>query len=294
MQLKLSKTEKVILAFFLVIVIFSVGVFTFILPEIGKIAESSVDLQNALEEKNTVNNTLAREGTIDGEIQDAITKANSGSENFYAALTSYQADVIVREILTATKMETQALTIQPYTTADLALSSFIDAGVNYPLRDYANFTGAATTEETTTDTKTTDAKDKTDTTTTVTKPVWTDESGNAVEPTKQQLFEYLSTQTQTIGATTITFEVTGTRDNFIKFLDYVKDLPQATYIQTTNIAYTEMTDAVTDADGNTVTAAGTNELSGSDKITAAVTLTFYSVERINQELIDQAEAALAE
>lgn len=286
--MKLSKVEKIVLAVFLIIVIFAVGIFTFIMPELNKIGDNTLAFANAVIDRDNVYATLARETTIDSEIQTAIDAANAAGQKFYDELTPYEADVLVRDILNANKLKTKTLEISAFSTSDLTVVKYVDAGVQYPLRDYANFNYSSSEA-----TGTTTAAAATDATTPVITPTWTDDQGAVIEPTKDQYLEYLSTQVQSVGSINVQFEVTGTRADFIKFLDYVKDLPQATYIDATTVAYSEDTQATLDDEGNVLVPSASQQLTATSEVTIQVSLTFFSVEKINQELINQAEAALS-
>ena len=236
--MKLSSKEMIILAVFLSIAIIVAGLFLFIMPEYEKIQPNKNSLQAAKDERDQVYASLAREATIDKEIDDAIELANTVSLNFYEDMTTYEADVLVREILEATDMSTDSLSLGSFSTATLTVSDFVETIISYPLKEYSGFQpNILNTED---------------------YPVEYDEDGDLIVPDayiekygeEQALTEYLtallSTQSQTIGAITVNFTVTGTRGDFLNFLNYIADLEKATIINNTTVAYTGF-----ENDGNT-------------------------------------------
>lgn len=228
--MKLSSKEMIILAIFLSIAIIAVGFFLFIKPEYDKIEPNRNSLNAAKDERDQLYASLNREATIDQEIQDAIDQANTFSLYFYDDMTNYEADAVIREILEATNMHTSSLSLGGFSTAILSVSDYISSTVSYPLQEYSGF--------------------KVNNINGSDYPLEYDEEGNIVVPDvylerygeEQALTEYLtallSTQTQTVGAITANFTVSGTRGDFLNFLNYVANLDRATYISSTSVAYT--------------------------------------------------------
>lgn len=297
--MKLSSMEKIILAVFLAIVIIAVGVFLLILPEYNKIEPNTQALAAAQAEREQLYDTLAREATIDQEIQDALDDANKFSLNFYEDMTTYEADVLIREILEATNMSTDSLSIGDFTTSTLTISDYIETVVNYPLKDYATGTGNAEAAA---------ASDTGDTT----YDLQYDESGNIIIPDsfkeaypvdtlQNYLIAVLSTKSQTLGAITLNFTVEGTRGDFLAFLDYVAGLEKATYINSTTISYTSVESQEEDNNGGNeqgeedqpAPAAANPDnnnndnvihLGDRDKITAPISITFFCAEPLSEEV----------
>ena len=277
--MKLTNKEMAILSVFLSIVIIVAGVFLFIMPEYEKIDPNRNSLESAKTQKDQIYQSLSREATIDQEIQDAIDQANVNALYFYDDLTTHEADVIVREILEANNLSTKTLSLNSYTTSTLTVVDYVETIVTYPLKEYSGFiddrinAGELTAEY--------------------------DEEGNLIIPDdfmekfedalKEYMTALLSTQTQTIGSITVTFEAEGRRGDFLNFLNYVADLERATHIDSTSIAYT----ATVSANNNNNNAAGNGEdvalpvvngttsteqtLNDNSEISASVTMTFYCV-----------------
>ncbi len=229
--MKLKNKEKVILAVLLAVVIIAMGVFLLILPEYNKIEPNKQNLASAQQKRDELYQTLSRENTIDSEIQTALDKANKFSENFYHDLTTYEADRILRDILEKTSTSTYGMTIDNFSTSSLTLSEYVDAVVTYPLKDYSGYI----------------APDIIDVSS---YGITYDEDGNITVPegfttddAKNLLKDYmrilLTTQEQTIGSIALNFDIKGTRKDFINFLDYVATLDKATYINVTDIRYTD-------------------------------------------------------
>ena len=228
--MKLSSKEMTILAVFLSIVILVAATFLFILPEYEKIEPNKNALQAAKDEKEQIYASLERENTIDQEIQDAIDLANNISLYFYEDLTPYDADVIVREILEATNMSTNSLSVGSFTSSTLTITDYVETIVSYPLKDYSGYQPDILQAEN--------------------YSIEYDENGKLIIPedyvrkygVEQALTEFLaaklSTQSQTVGAITASFTVNGTRGDFLNFLNYIAGLERATIINSTSVNYT--------------------------------------------------------
>ena len=294
--MKLTNKEMAILSVFLSIVIIVAGLFLFIMPEYEKIDPNRSSLESAKNQKEQIYQSLAREATIDQEIQDAVDQANVNALYFYDDLTSYEADVILREILEATKMSTNTLTINSYTTSTLSVTDYVETIVTYPLKEYSGFiddrinAGELTAEY--------------------------DEEGNLIIPDdfmekfedalKEYMTALLSTQTQTVGSITVNFVIEGRRGDFLNFLNYVADLDKATHIDSTTIAYTAAVSANNNAAaGNpddvappVANAASTEQtLNDNSEISANVTMTFYCItpmKMMEEEVTTAAETEPAE
>ena len=281
--MKLSSKEIVIVAVFLSIAIIVAGLFLFIMPEYERIDTNKNSLQAAKNELDQIYASLAREATIDQEIDDAIEQANKISLSFYNDMTTYEADVIVREILEATNMSTDSLSLSDYTTSTLTVTDYVETIVQYPLKEYSGFI----------DERIDSAE--------LAAGASYDEEGNLIVPEEfkeqyvEALKEYmailLSTQSQTVGSITVNFNVKGTRGDFLKFLDYVADLERATIITSTSIAYTGIETTTTtnntaaeaegEAEGEvqptTTTTTTERTLNDNSEISAPVSMTFYCV-----------------
>lgn len=300
--MKLTAKEITILSIFLSIVIIVAGLFLFIMPEFEKIEPNKQRLESAKSERDQIYESLGRESTIDQEIQDAIDKANTLSLSFYDDLTPYEADVIVREILDATNMSTNSLSLSSYSTATLTVVDYIETVVSYPLKEYAGYAASAAGIEN--------------------SDVQYDENGNIIIPDefteddleealKNYLTALLSIQSQTIGAISVNFTVEGTRGDFLKFLDYVADLERATIITSTTVAYTE--DVASDNNNNNnnnnnageegaegaegegpaapaaPNAGGEQQLNDNSRISSTISMTFYCITPMSNE-VDTAPA----
>ena len=283
--MKLSSKEMIILAVFLSIVIIVAGLFLFILPEYEKIEPNKNSLQAEKDALDQVYASLAREATIDQEIDDAIQQANTISLSFYDEMTTYEADVLVREILEATNMSTKGLSLSDYSTQTLTVTDYVETIITYPLKQYSGFIDDRF-----------DAEE-------LAASVSYDEDGNLVIPEDfkekyvQALKEYmtalLSTQSQTVGAVTVNFTIEGTRGDFLKFLDYVAGLEKATIINSTNVAYTgtetNTANAAAPAEGEEGAPVQANTtpvervLNDNSEISTSVSMTFYCITPMSTE-----------
>ena len=284
--MKLTNKEMIFLAVFLSIAIMIAGAFVFVLPEYEAIEPNKSSLQAARDERDRIYSSLAREGTIDQEIQDAIDQANKLSLSFYDDMTTYEADVLVREILEATNMTADSLSINSFAAVNLTVSDYVETVISYPLKEYSGY--------------------RSDEIDIAAYPISYDEEGKIIIPDvylekygeEQALTEYLtallSTQSQTVGAITVTFTINGTRGNFLSFLNYVAALDRATYINSTTIAYTGMVSASSTNESNASSAEEEGEegeeavtnapaesteqlLDGNAEISAPISMTFYCI-----------------
>ena len=287
--MKLSRKELSILSVFLFVVIIAVGAFLYVLPEYEKIEPNKNSLQAARDEKDQIYASLEREVTIDQDIQNAIKHANALSLYFYDDMTEYEADAAVRGILAATNMHTDSLSMGSFTTDTLSVNDYIETEVSYPLKEYSGFIS--------------------DSISAADSSLQYDGDGKIIVPGEYlekygeewALTEYLvalfSAESQTIGAITANFTVTGTRGDFLKFIDYVASLERATKINSTTVSYTaaasgnsysntpaaaEGVDGA-EAEGDTEPAvpadtfAGEQQLNENSVISAGISMTFYCV-----------------
>ncbi|MCH5199831.1 MAG: hypothetical protein J1F60_02635 [Oscillospiraceae bacterium] len=296
--MKLSNKELTILSVFLAIVIMVAGTFVFILPEYEKIEPNKNTLQSAKDEKNRLYASLERENTIDQEIQDAIDQANKFALYFYEDLTTYEADVIVREILEATNMSAKSLTLSDYAASELTVTDYVETMVSYPLKDFSGYDPGILNG--------------------ANFPIEYDENGKLIVPEAyvekygdQALTEYLtaklSTQAQTVGAITVTFTIEGTRGDFLNFLNYVADLDRATIINNTKVSYTSSANNDNNNNNNGAPAEGEGEeaapaapagnggddvqLNDNSKVSALVSMTLYCVTPMQEQVFAEAEPA---
>lgn len=295
--MKLSNKELIILAFFLAIVIMAAGAFLFVLPEYEKVESNRNTLQATKDEKNQIYASLEREATIDQEILDAIDQAKTFSLYFYDDMTTYEADVIVREILEATNMSTKSLTLSDYAASELTVTDYVETMVSYPLKDFSGYDPGILNG--------------------ANFPIEYDENGKLIVPEAyvekygdQALTEYLtaklSTQAQTVGAITVTFTIEGTRGDFLNFLNYVADLDRATIINNTKVSYTSAANndnnnnngAPAEGEGEEAAPAAPAGNGGDDvqlndnsKVSALVSMTLYCVTPMQEQVFAEAEPA---
>ena len=276
--MKLNKSDKIILLVFLVVLILGLGGWLIVYPAIQSISDNQNDLEKAKTERDIVYANLSRESTIDQEIKDAIKQGEELQKYFYDDLTPYQADMILSDILDATKMDTKGLSIGEFTTEELSLEDFVEVAVSYPLKDYADLYGTTVVSE--------DGSDKQEAPGSAMtyedfKNTLQNDPAAAVSKLKDRYVSYLSLFKQTVGAITIEFTVEGTRGDYLKFLDYVKDMEKATYINSCTIGYTGKSADEDEAENNPVVDENGQEeeitFKDNTKIKAQISLTFFSV-----------------
>ena len=285
--MKLSNKEKIILAVFLAIAILAAGFFLLVKPEYDKIETNKNSLKAAEDQLQSMYQVLAREETIDGEIQSAFDKANKFAPYFYDDLSILDADELTRQILADANMTTKGLSIGDFTSSTLTVSDYVETIVTYPLKEYSGYvpdTGIDFSQFS----------------------LEYDEEGNIRVPDevknvmKDYLNTLLTTQSQTIGSISVSLTVEGTRANFLKFLDYIAGLEKATYIPSVTIGYTTATAAAQQPEtpanpeegaeqqvqqpANNETQIGENA-----EVSVGITITYYCVKPLQEETTTAAE-----
>lgn len=294
--MKLSNKEKIILAVFLAIVILVAGFFLLVKPEYDKIETNKNSLRAAEDQLQSMYQVLAREETIDSEIQSAFDKANKFAPYFYDDLSILDADELTRKILADANMSTKGLSIGDFTTSTLTVSDYVETVVTYPLKQYSGYipeTGIDFSQFS----------------------LEYDENGNIKVPDdvknvmKDYLNTLLTTQSQTIGSISVSLILEGTRGDFLKFLDYIAGLEKATYIPSVYIAYTGAAanagaqQPETPAEGEEgaeqqpqqpANNGGETQLGDNAEVSVGITITYYCIKPLQQETTTTAPEAQPE
>lgn len=225
--MKLTKAEKTIAIIFVVALILGVGIFAFIYPQYQKIGKNQKNLESKKQEYATLMETLSREATINDEIKAAYDKAKDSSDCFYEDMTTEEADVIMHELMDAIKRDLDSLSIANFATTSLSVSFLDEVEVTYPLKEYSKsdiiMPGAAAKEDTSGAAAENDTGEPTGT-------------GEETELTEEELRLLLSSS-ETVGSIALTFEVIADTDGLLEFLDYIAELPKASYISNVSLEY---------------------------------------------------------
>lgn len=292
--MKLSNKEKIILAVFLAIVILVAGFFLLVKPEYDKIETNKNSLKSAEDQLQSMYQVLAREETIDSEIQAAFDKANKFAPYFYDDLTILDADELTRQILKDANMSTKSLSIGDFTTSTLTVSDYVETVITYPLKQYSGYvpeTGIDFSQFS----------------------LEYDENGNIRVPdeVKEVMKDYLNTllttQSQTIGSISVSITVEGTRGDFLKFLDYIAGLEKATYIPSVLISYTDGNTAAQQPETPAAPAegeegadqpqqpqqpanGGETQIDDNAEVSVGITITYYCIKPLQAETTTAPEA----
>lgn len=287
--MNISKTEKVLIAILIAVALCAASVFLVIMPQLDNVETAYSELAAVKAQRDEMYEALAREDVIDEEIAEAIARAESLSGRFYNELTTYEADETVRGIIESCGLSTDALNISELSTQTLTLSQFVASDITYPIKDSADIASgisAAGTEEAF-----------------VLTPQY-DENGEQIPYTKEEIFLSLLSQNQVVGAVNVNFQIEGSRADVISFIDYVHNLPQATYINSISIPYsgtatvsaTWQEDIASDEaevdifSGGAAVSSVETIYSGSDTVSTSVALTLFCVQPIDFSVIDNIEA----
>lgn len=309
--MNLTKLEKTVIIILVVGGILAAGFFFFDLPAYQGIEKANKNLDNMKAQRQQIEEQLAREATIDSEIEEAKKGAETLEGDFYPDLTTYEATEIVLAYLKDCDMTTDGITVAPMATGNLSLAYFIPSEVIYNLKTYSQ--AARGTDENAllegefldrnkkysisanslTDVQITDVESGE----TVEKSKYTDAMKEAY---KEAVCRYAAANaaTQTIGATTVSFTVQGTYENYLKFIDYVFDIERATHMGSVVIPMTHSIEAeegkiYVDEMGNIVptnqVSQGETAYEPDDPIEQSITFILYSVEPMKElETIDAA------
>ena len=138
--MKLSKQERIAAIVVVVLIILVAGVFLFIKPNIETIISTKETLTAKQKEYN---DDVAKADQMD-PLKDEIVKAyNEGKDTaagFYNELPAYEADKKFREFLDncGVNVLVEDLTVNEPTTTGLSSYVFTPTDVTYPLKDYVN------------------------------------------------------------------------------------------------------------------------------------------------------------
>lgn len=305
--MNLNKIEKIFIIVLVVGVIVGVGIAMFIMPAKDKIDAAESRLVTLQKEEEDLNAKLAREATIDKEIEDAKKSAEELEGTFYPDLTTYEAVEIVLAHLEKCKLSTLAIEADLLTTKELALEVYEEEPVIYDLKTFSQ--SAKGIDENAVSEGQFKDKDKvyTITVTSITDIKITDENGTEIEKKnytdtmkkayKHALCEFASsTQVkQTVSVLNVSCEVYGTYGDYLKFIDYIYDLDRATYMD--SVIFPMTYDVEKEADEvNSAAPATVEELINTETVYAEddilrepipVNILFFGVEQMEElETID--------
>lgn len=252
--MNLTKLEKAVIIILVVGGILAAGVFFFILPAYKGIETANKNLDNMKSQRQQIEEQLAREATIDDEIAKEKKDAEALEGDFYPDLTTYEAvEITLAHLKECDMLATEEVVVTPMTTDTLTLSYFIPSEVIYDLKTYSAKAhgedenallegefldkgkrySVAVYSLTEVEIRDVESGE------TVEKPKYTNTMKDAY---KEAICRYAAANTsmQTIGATTVTFVVRGTYENYLKFIDYVFDIERATHMDTVIIPMTHI------------------------------------------------------
>ncbi len=137
--MKISKQEQLFIIIFIVAAIIGVGFFIFVLPNFNNIEVNNKNLTSAKNKYAELQKKLEHEATIDAEIDAAYAEGKNLADSFYDDLTTYEADEIMRQFIArGENITVDGLSISPFSTSTLSISTFTPTEVTYPLKDFAN------------------------------------------------------------------------------------------------------------------------------------------------------------
>lgn len=249
--MNLTKLEKGIIVFLVVGAILAAGIFFFIVPAYNSIEDAKDNLSNMQSQQAEIEAKLAREATIDDEISDVKKEAEKFEESFYPDLTTYEAVELVLAYLKDCNLNTESISVTPLATRELSLSTFSEIPVSYDLKTYSETAHGVDENALASGEFFDNGKKYRVTVNSLTDIVIADaESGDTIDRArytdtmKEAYKEALcataaaNEEIQTVGATSVTFSVTGKYEDYLKFIDYIFDLDRAAYMEAVTIPMT--------------------------------------------------------
>lgn len=296
--MKLSKQERIAAIVVLVLVILVAGVFLFIKPNI----ETIISTKQTLEAKETeYNNAVARAATkepLKTQILDAYNQGKNLADMFFPELKSYELDYEFHEFLEncESNILVEDFNVSYPATATLGTSVYVPSEVHYALKDYVNQGG----------------------------------SNEIIDPrlVRQAMIQASLGEAQTIGASVVTFTVYATSvDELLKFADEInnyeksengKMIRKAIELGSISVSYPEIKDAYTElitklqasaggssggttstpsegtTEGTTGGSGNNNENINNKLLSLGCTVTFYSIERMQDptSTLNEQDAAI--
>ncbi len=309
--MNLTKLEKSVIIILVVGGILAAGIFFFIVPAYKGIEKANKNLEKIQTEQQELETKLAREATIDEEIETAKKEAEKLEVNFYPDLTPYEAIEITLAHLKECNLDTESMTASYLSTSGISLATFTETPVIYDLKTYSKTAHGPDEDALLSGEFLDGGKKYSVTVNSLSDIVIADaESGEAVDRAKytdtmvqaykEALCSYASSNemSQTLGATTVTFTVTGKYEDYLNFINYIFDLERATHMNTVVIPMTKAAEAeegktFIDEMGNVVpdseVSQGDVAYEADTPVEQAVTLIYYSVEPMEAlETIDAA------
>ncbi|MGN0577232.1 MAG: hypothetical protein ACI4J4_01295 [Ruminiclostridium sp.] len=273
--MNLTKVEKIIIAVLVIGAILAAGIFFFIVPSYQKIEQANKRLNTLKTEQSQLNEKLAREKTIDDEINTAKKEAIELEGCFYPDLTTYEATEIAQAYLKECNLTTHAINVNALSTNVLELDYFQEVVVEYDLKNFSQ-SARGIDENALVEGEFMDGGKKyTVSYSSVSDIQIMDDAGNVID--KEKYTDYMTkvykktlckaavetATTQTVGAVAVSFEVDGLYKDYLKFLDFVNDLDRATFLNGAEIPMTVTIDEDKDSDKKYVDEAG-QELTGKE------------------------------
>lgn len=137
--MKISKQEQIFIIIFIVAAILGVGFFVFLLPNFNNIDVNNKNLESTKNQYAELQAKLEHEATIDDEIKTAYEEGKNLADSFYDDLTTYEADEIMRQFIARGENITiDGLSVSPFSTSTLSITTFTPTEITYPLKDFAN------------------------------------------------------------------------------------------------------------------------------------------------------------
>lgn len=303
--MNLSKVEKTIIMVLVVALIIVGGGWFFTWPKFEEIGKAEKKVENLETERTNIYAALERENTIDQEIEDAKKEAVKFEENFYPDLTTYEAVEVTLAHLKDKKFDTFSVTSSNMSTYTIALQTFGTTEVVYDLKNYAQAARTKTDEEVLAEGQFKDGdKIYTVTVNSITDVQITDENGEVVEikdytETMEKAHKEMvvktavaQNRTQTVGLTTVTFDIKGRYEDYLNFIDYVYDYDRATYMTSVTIELTTAPEKdedvqYIDEDGNVVSGNEVDDdafifCNADTEVDASISLMYLSVEQMEE------------
>ena len=303
--MNLSKAEKGIIIGLVIAIVLGLGAWLFAWPAFQNIEKAEKKVADLETERTNLYATLERENTIDQEIEDAKKEAEKFEKEFYPDLTTYEAVEVTLAHLADSGFENLSINASNLSTYTLSLGMFKGSEVIYDLKKYSRGAKTDDGEEVLASGQFKDGnKIYTVVANGCTNVTIHDENDEIVEikdytETMEQAHKEMvvkaavdNNDKQTVGLTTVTFDIKGRYEDYLKFIDYIFDYERATYMSSVRIDMTTAVSENEDAtyineDGEIVSA---SQLQGDElvfcdadtEISTSLTLMYLSVEQMEE------------
>lgn len=189
--MKLTQRDKMLLTVVILAIVWALGIVFLIKPKIDEVGTKNDELKTEQTNLSEAEKAVEAAKTIKEDCNKALKEAQEGAKNFFDVPKAYEAENYLAEVLAGGangegKIDISSLNITG--PAAISLTTYnpeIKQGIDVPLNEYANISGATTS-------------------------------------TVDQILENAANSGETLGCYNYTVTFSATRENLMKFLTNIK------------------------------------------------------------------------